>query len=64
MEQERKRLMEELRRLAYGEASDASGAALKGATKLKAIEMLGKVCGLFDQAGKGEEAVTVVEDVG
>ena len=56
-------LMEQLRTIAFGEASDASGSELKSAGKLKAIELLGKLCGIFDDAARGEAKVIIIEDV-
>ena len=55
--------MEQLRAIAFGEASDASGSELKSAGKLKAIELLGKLCGIFDDAARGEAKVIIIEDV-
>lgn len=51
--------------IAMAEASDASGAAVKLTSKLRALELLGKHLGLFEgQGGKDGEKVTIVEDVG
>ena len=47
----REQVISELRTVAFAPASDASGAELKVAQKLKALELLGKHLGLFDGIG-------------
>lgn len=50
--------------IATAAASDASGAEVKLASKLRALELLGKHLGLFEgQGGREKESVTIVEDV-
>jgi phage terminase small subunit len=59
------RILRELWALACGESSDANGAALKTASKLRALELIGKHLGMFDGSGREKQApVTIVEDVG
>ena len=51
-----------LREVAFGEASDENGASVKLASKLRALELLGKHLGMFDgNGGKGGEPVRIVE---
>ena len=47
----REQVIEELKTVAFAPASDASGAQLKVAQKLKALELLGKHMGLFEGLG-------------
>ena len=47
----REQVLEELKTVAFAPASDASGAELKVAQKLKALELLGKHLGLFEGVG-------------
>ena len=47
----REQVLEELKAVAFAPASDASGAELKVAQKLKALELLGKHMGLFEGVG-------------
>lgn len=57
-------VLEELKTVAFSEGSDASGANVKMASKLRALELLGKHLGLFDGTGsKDAPAVTILEDV-
>ena len=56
------RLLEELMKLAFSDASDAAGAPIKSSSKLKALELLGRNLGMFEGTRKGAP-VTVVEDV-
>lgn len=59
------RVLRELWALACGESSDANGAVLKTASKLRALELIGKHLGMFDGTGRQrQEQVTIVEDVG
>lgn len=54
----------QLMEIATAEASDVSGAEVKLASKLRALELLGKHLGLFEgQGGKENAPVTIVEDV-
>ena len=58
-------VLEQLRNIAMGEASDASGSALKVSNKLRALELLGKHLGMFEgSAGKEQERICILEDVG
>ena len=58
------RVIQELQQLAFCEGSDESGAKVKLASKLKALELLGKHFGLFDpNAQKPQPTVTIVEDI-
>ena len=56
-------VLRELREVAFAEGSDESGARVKLASKLRALELLGKYLGLFEGgAGKTEkEPVRIVE---
>lgn len=54
----------ELGRIAMGEASDENGAALKMGSKLRALEVLAKVLGMYDRGVGGDGEVVIVEDVG
>lgn len=57
-------VVEELKTIAFAEGSDASGAQVKLASKLRALELLGKHLGLFDGGGRGQtETVKIIEDV-
>lgn len=60
---DRDKVLEELGRIAFCEASDESGAKVKMASKLKALELLGKCVGAFDRAGAGEDQVVIVDDI-
>ena len=44
-------VVQALREVAVGEASDESGASVKLASKLRALELLGKHLGLFEGLG-------------
>lgn len=58
------RVIAELQAVAFSEGSDESGAAVKMASKLKALELLGKHLGLFDPAAqKPPTPVTIIEDI-
>lgn len=58
------RVVEELHAIAFSEGSDETGAKVKMASKLKALELLGKHLGLFDPAAqKPPEPVTIIEDI-
>ncbi len=58
-------VLEQLRSIAMGEASDASGSALKVSNKLRALELLGKHLGMFEGSGGRErENICILEDVG
>ena len=61
----REQVLEELKTVAFGAASDASGAELKVAQKLKALELLGKHLGLFEGIGARQlPKVEIREDIG
>jgi len=53
----------ELAQVAFAPGSDESGAKVKLASKLRALELLGKYLGLFDGAPKTAPPVTIVEDI-
>ncbi len=58
------RVVEELHAIAFSEGSDETGAKVKMASKLKALELLGKHLGLFDPAAQKPAApVTIIEDI-
>ena len=60
----REQVIQELRAVAFGKASDASGAELKVAQKLRALELLGKHLGLFEGVGTRElPKVEIREDL-
>ena len=57
-------VLAELKAIAFSEASDCNGAALKVAGKLRALELLGKHLGLFEgQGGAAQEPVRILEDI-
>ena len=61
----REQVLQELKAVAFGEASDASGAELKVAQKLRALELLGKHLGLFEGIGARQlPKVEIKEDIG
>ena len=61
----REQVIEELKVVAFAKASDASGAELKVAQKLKALELLGKHLGLFEGIGARQlPKVEIREDIG
>lgn len=54
----------ELRAVAFAQGSDENGAPVKLASKLRALELLGKHMGLFEGGGGRKTApVTIIEDV-
>ena len=58
------RVIQELQHVAFAEGSDESGAKVKLASKLKALELLGKHFGLFDPTNqKPTPTVTIIEDL-
>ena len=58
------RVIEELHTIAFSEGSDETGAPVKMASKLKALELLGKHLGLFDPASQHpQNPVTIIEDI-
>ena len=58
------RVIAELQRVAFSEGSDENGSATKLASKLKALELLGRHLGLFDPAAqKPHTPVTIIEDI-
>lgn len=52
-----------LREVAFAPGSDANGATVKLASKLRALELLGRHLGMFDGGGKSPATVTILEDV-
>ena len=59
----REQVIAELKAVAFSKASDASGAELKVAQKLKALELLGKHLGMFDGTGTEPEENNLLEAV-
>jgi hypothetical protein len=60
----REQVLDALKGVAFAAASDASGAELKVAQKLKALELLGKHLGLFEGVGARQlPKVEIREDV-
>ena len=58
------RVIAELQAVAFADGSDENGSATKLASKLKALELLGKHLGLFDPATqKLPTPVTIIEDL-
>ena len=58
------RVIAELQAVAFAGGSDENGSATKLASKLKALELLGKHLGLFDPAAQtAPESVTIIEDI-
>ena len=58
------RVVQELEAVAFGPGSDAAGAEVKMASKLKALELLGKHLGLFESGReKDSQPVTIIEDI-
>ena len=58
------RVIAELRAVAFAEGSDENGSATKLASKLKALELLGKHFGLFDPTAQTPQTpVTIIEDI-
>ena len=58
------RVIAELQAVAFAEGSDENGSGTKLASKLKALELLGKHFGLFDPAAQTPQSpVTIVEDI-
>ena len=54
-------VLQELKNVAFADGSDASGAVVKMASKLKALELLGKHLGLFEgSGGKEPEQVRIL----
>lgn len=57
-------VLQEIRNVAFASGSDATGAAVKVTSKLKALELLGKHLGLFEgNGGKETASVQILEDV-
>ena len=58
------RVLEELQSVAFAPGSDEKDAPVKLTSKLKALELLGKSLGLFENAsGKALSPVTILEDL-
>lgn len=57
-------VVEELGKVAFGPADDSGGSAMKYASKLKALEMLGKHLGLYEKPPEGDLPVRIVDDIG
>ena len=58
------RIIAELQAVAFAAGSDENGSATKLASKLKALELLGRHLGLFDPASQTPpEQVTIIEDI-
>lgn len=57
-------VLEELQAVAFAQASDGNGSGMKVASKLRALELLGKHLGIFEgTGGKVRETVEILEDV-
>ena len=56
-------VVQELRTVAFADASDESGAAVKYASKLRALELLGRHMGIFEGKPVAQAPVKIVEDV-
>ena len=58
------RIIAELQAVAFAAGSDENGSATKLASKLKALELLGRHLGLFDPAAQNPPTpVTIIEDI-
>ena len=58
------RVIAELQAVAFAEGSDENGSATKLASKLRALELLGKHLGLFEGTGAAPTTpVTIIEDL-
>ena len=58
------RVIAELQAVAFASGSDENGSATKLASKLRALELLGKHLGLFDPAAQTTQTpVTIIEDI-
>ena len=59
-----RRVLEELETVAFAPGSDEKDAPVKLTSKLKALELLGKSLGLFENAsGRAMSPVTILEDI-
>ncbi len=59
-----RRVLQELQTVAFAPGSDEKDAPVKLTSKLKALELLGKSLGLFENAsGKALSPVTILEDL-
>lgn len=56
-------VLRELAEVAFGEASDESGARVKFASKLRALELLGKHLGIFERRPEEQEQAVIVDDL-
>ena len=56
-------VLRELRAVAFAAASDENGAAVKYASKLRALELLGRHMGLFEGKVAAVVPVKIVEDI-
>ena len=56
-------VVQELRAVAFARASDESGAEVKYASKLRALELLGRHMGLFEGKVAAVVPVKIVEDI-
>ena len=57
-------VLQALAEVAFGEASDESGARVKLASKLRALELLGKHLGMFERRPEAGERAVIVDDLG
>lgn len=66
----RKKLKQELSQIALGASTDfqvagkpvVEGALYKTSSKLKAIEMIAKMLGIYEPKQKSEESVVIIDD--
>lgn len=63
---EKKDVLRELREVAFAQGSDETGSRVKLASKLRALELLGKHLGMFEQgsAKPDREPVRIIDDIG
>lgn len=57
-------VLRELATVAFGEASDESGAKVKLTSKLRALELLGKHLGIFERDTEEQPTAVIVDDLG
>ena len=57
-------VLRELATVAFGDASDESGAKVKMTSKLRALELLGKHLGIFEKETEEQPTAVIVDDLG